>query len=87
MATTMPPVARLAQKPAGRGTLSAIDAPTLLTVPAAGGPARSHSEREEIGKALRDRVQRTVHGTWKRPADRFDPGVDEDALVLLAHVF
>ena len=61
------------QKPAGRGTLSAIDAPTLLTVPAAGGPARSHSEREEIGKALRDRVQRTAHGTWKRPADRRDP--------------
>ena len=73
MATTMPPVARLTQKSAGRGTLSAIDAPTLLTVPAAGGPARSHSEREEIGKALRDRVQRAAHGAWKRPRIGDDP--------------
>ncbi|MEI7593091.1 MAG: DUF2252 domain-containing protein [Actinomycetes bacterium] len=30
-------------------------------------------ERAEIGKSLRQRVPRDVHGDWKPPADRLDP--------------
>src|SRR4051812_2292983 len=73
MAAEKPPVARVAQMPTGRRSQPAIVAPTLPVVPAAGGSARCHSEREGIGKALRDRVHRTTHGAWKRPADRRDP--------------
>jgi hypothetical protein len=73
MAAEKPPVARVTQMPAGRGAQRAVVLPTLPMAPAVGGSARSHSEREEVGKALRDRVQRAALGTWKTPADRRNP--------------
>ncbi len=55
---------------------SKAKAPAVIAAPHSPPPTvapRSPDEMMEAGKALRDKVPRSSHGVWKKPANRADP--------------